>query len=209
MRRINKGIEPQFLTDWKRAHPSGTYGDLSFVERQAIRQACTVEQNYLCGYCCDAISGGAADTVNEHVQAQKIAPHLTVDFGNILASCAAPHHCDNAHGSKPFELTPFMAECESELRYKLSGRVEGLTDRAKEAIQVLNLGDTELSNKALIEKRKSMCESLLWTNGVDPAEGMEDEDLIAMVIDDLLRPRDQRLDAFAPVLVNIMRGWLG
>lgn len=102
-----------------------------------------------------------------------------------------------------------MPECESEIRYKPSGRVEGLTARAKETIRVLNLGDTEASNKGLIEKRKRMCDGLLWTNGFNPEDGLEDEDLIRILIDDLLQPRDQRLSAFAPVLANVMQSRLG
>jgi hypothetical protein len=35
-----------------------------------------------------------------------------------------------AHGSQPLPLTPLMPECETELRFKFSGRVEGLTERA-------------------------------------------------------------------------------
>ena len=209
MRRISKGAEPQALTDWKRANPHGTYPNLAADERQAIRMACAVEQYFICGYCCDEISGFSADTTNEHVEAQRIAPHRTVDFSNIIASCKAPHHCDRAHGSQPLPLTPLMPECESEIRYKPSGRVEGLTARAKETIRVLNLGDTEASNKGLIEKRKRMCDGLLWTNGFNPEDGLEDEDLIRILIDDLLQPRDQRLSAFAPVLANVMQSRLG
>lgn len=209
MRKIDKGVEPPSLTAWKRDHPREKYADLPPAERQAIRHACALEQNYLCGYCCNAISGESEDTVNEHVEAQKLAPNRTVDFGNIIASCTAPHQCDDEHRSQALPLTPLMSECEQELRYKLSGRVEGLTDRAKETIRVLNLGDTEQSNKALIAKRKNLCDALLWTNGVDPAEGLEDDDLIQILIADLLQPREQRLEAFAPVLANIMRARLG
>lgn len=208
MRRISKGIEPQALSDWKRSNPHGTYPDLSVEEREAIRMGCAVEQYFLCGYCCDKISGLRADTTNEHVEAQKIAPNRTLDFSNIIASCKAPHHCDNAHGSQPLPLTPLMPECETELRFKISGRVEGLTKRAQETIRVLNLGDTESSNKALIEKRKRLCDALLFANGIDPADGLDDDALIGMVIADLQQPKEQRLEAFAPVLVNIMQGWL-
>ncbi len=101
-----------------------------------------------------------------------------------------------------------MVECESELRFKISGRVEGLTDRAREAIRVLNLGDADHANKALIEKRKALCHTLLWTNGIDPEQGLEDEELIRIVIADLLQPKEGRLEAFAPVLANIMSAWL-
>jgi uncharacterized protein (TIGR02646 family) len=208
LRRIDKGAEPLSLAAWKRAHRNGRYADLPPEERHAIRQACTLEQYHLCGYCCDAISGEASDTTNEHVEAQKVAPHRTVDFSNIIASCAAQHHCDKAHGSQALPLTPLMAECESELRYKISGRVEGLTVRAREAIRVLNLGDTEQANKALVEKRKTMCDALLWTNGMNPDDGLEDDDLIEIVVADLLQPKAGRLEAFAPVLANIMRARL-
>ena len=33
-------------------------------------------------------------------------------------------------------LTPFMNECETEFKFKISGRVEGLTYRAIETIKV-------------------------------------------------------------------------
>ena len=63
MRRINKqqGVEPQELTNWKRANPHGIYADLTEVERQAIRHQCTTEQFYLCAYCGKSISGTNAN----------------------------------------------------------------------------------------------------------------------------------------------------
>lgn len=104
-----------------------------------------------------------------------------------------------------------MLECETELRFKLSGRVEGLSESAREAISVLNLGDTEQNNKALIEKRKQLIDGLIWANyGDDPVQLQleEDEDLIRMLLDDLARPKNGRLEPFAPVLSNILRGRL-
>lgn len=208
MRKIDKGDEPDILTRWKRRNPRGTYSDLSHQERGAIREACTAEQYYLCGYCCDAISGVAADTINEHVEARDLAPNRTLDFGNIIASCRSLYNCDATHRAQALPLTPLMPECESELRFKLSGRVEGLTARARETIRVLNLGDSESSNKGLVEKRRYLCDTLLFENGVDPAEGLDDDDLIAQVITDLLQPAPDRLERFAPILANIMRDWL-
>ncbi|MCI4187242.1 hypothetical protein MRO89_14920 [Dickeya dianthicola] len=48
MRKITKGTGPASLTDWKRAHPTGRYDDLTETERQDIRDACAKEQFYLC-----------------------------------------------------------------------------------------------------------------------------------------------------------------
>ncbi|HFG1891539.1 TPA: hypothetical protein ACGF3M_001672 [Vibrio cholerae] len=191
--------------------PHARYPDLSELERQDIRQTCAAEQFYLCAYCCQAISGSSGDTMNEHVEAQKLAPNRTLDFTNLVASCRTPNQCDAAHGSQPLPLTPLMLECETELRFKLSGRVEGLSESAREAISVLNLGDTEQNNKALIEKRKQLIDGLIWANyGDDPVQLQleEDEDLIRMLLDDLARPKNGRLEPFAPVLSNILRGRL-
>ncbi len=208
MQKINKGPQPASLTAWKRAHPSGNYKQLTEVERQDIRHTCSQEQFYLCAYCCQQISGQQADTMNEHIEARRLAPERSLDFSNIVASCTTPHQCDAAHGSQQLPLTPLMDACETELRFKLSGRVEGLTERASDMIQVLNLGSNEASNKALVEKRKQLAAALLWESGVDPEDSLEDDDLIQLVIDDLTEPEDGKLKPFAPVVVNILQHWL-
>ncbi|MNE83150.1 hypothetical protein D3C80_1799410 [compost metagenome] len=105
-------------------------------------------------------------------------------------------------------LTPIMIECESELKFRLSGRVEGVTHRAQETIRVLNLGDHERNNKSLVEKRKQLAHWLMLENGVDPDSPLEDDELLQCVIDDLNTPTDGKLPPFAPVVANILRGWL-
>jgi uncharacterized protein (TIGR02646 family) len=208
MRKIVKGNEPLSLSQWKRLNPQGTYHDLMPIERQDIRNGCTAEQYFLCAYCCQHITGENEDTVNEHVEAQSIAPNRSLDFSNIVASCTTSNQCDKAHKAQVFSLTPFMNECEYELKFSLSGRVSGATEKAKETIQVLNLGDTETNNKALIEKRKSLVQSILWGNGVNPDDGIEDNELINMLIDDISTPNNGKLEAFSPVTVNVLRQWI-
>lgn len=208
MRKIDKGTEPASLAAFKKANPTQRYPSLSERERQDIRQQCTHEQFYLCAYCCQTISGTNSDTMNEHVVAQAVDNNRTLDFGNIVASCVTPRQCDAAHGSQSFELTPLMHECETELRFMYSGRVQGATDRARQTIQVLNLGDLEENNKALIEKRKQLVSSLIWNHYGDAPDQLtleEDSALVQLLIDDLLRPADGRLAAFSPVLVSILR----
>ena len=101
-----------------------------------------------------------------------------------------------------------MPECETELKFKISGRVEGLSDRAITSIQVLNLGDKENNNRALIEKRKQLSSTLLFTNGINPDEELEDEELLKMLIDELARSDQDQLEPFAPVVINILRNWI-
>lgn len=207
MRKITKGVEPLSLKKWK-SHNNGTYNYLTHIERLDIRASCLKEQYYLCAYCCQSINDENKSSKNEHVVARAIAPNRSLDYSNIVASCTTPGQCDNAHGSQPFQLTPFMQECEVELEFSLSGRVLGLTDRAKETIRVLNLGDTELNNRSLIEKRKQLTYSILFTNGINPNDGLDDNELLEMVIDDITAPKNGRLEAFSPVVVNILKSWI-
>lgn len=212
MKKINKNQEPNTLTQFKRRHPTAVYADLTADSqqhiRQDIRQACTTEQFYLCAYCCKQISGGNKDTMNEHLIPQDLAPNFSLDFNNIIASCTTKGQCDSAHKNQRLPLTPLMKECETEFVFKLSGRVEGLTERARESISVLNLGDNENNNRALIEKRKQLVSALLFNNGINPADPVEDDDVLKMVIDDLSQPVNGKLQAYAPVVVNILRDWI-
>ncbi|MET0265334.1 MAG: hypothetical protein ABW202_06955 [Duganella sp.] len=211
MRKIDKGDEPASLTAFKRRTPGAKYADLGAGERQDIRQRCTEEQFHLCAYCCQEINGSHADTRNEHVEPQDLAPKRTLDFSNVVASCTTPRQCDAAHRARRLALTPLMAECETELRFRFSGLVEGSTARARETITILNLGDNPDSNKALVEKRRQLINSLLWVNFQSPPEELvleDDPQLIKMMIDDLSIARNGKLAPFSPVLVNILRARL-
>jgi uncharacterized protein (TIGR02646 family) len=212
MRTISKGAEPCCLTAWKRKNTHGAYDDLDKTEegkvvRAKIRDYALNEQFYLCAYCCQQIKEINA-CHNEHLEAQKLNPKRTLDFSNIVASCNTPNQCGDAHKSQHLPLTPLMTECETELRFKISGRVEGLTDRAAVTIRVLNLGDHETNNRALIEKRKQLSNTLLWENGINPDDGLEDDEILNILISDLSQPQQDHMEPFTPVVINILRSWL-
>lgn len=217
MRKITKTAPPQSFVTWVRSKPNNKNENQWFQElyKQGQQQVIAdlsrhnaTEQFYLCAYCCDRVTGDSSDTMNEHVEARAIAPKRSLDFHNIVASCRTSNQCDSAHKSQPFALTPFMNECETELNFKISGRVEGLTARARETIRVLNLGDNEQNNKSLVEKRKQLSHNLMWSNGINPSQGLEDDDLLLLVIDDLMTPQNGELAPFAPVVANILRNWI-
>lgn len=70
------------------------------------------------------------------------------------------------------------------------------------------MGDTEDNNKALIEKRKRLIDVLIWrTYRASPDELLieDDAELIEILLDEIRTPTEGRLDAFAPVLVNILQ----
>ena len=202
MRKISKqvGFEPASLSQFKRRNKQGNYSDLTVETRQDIRLACTIEQFYLCAYCCKQISGSSDDTMNEHVIARKTAPHKSLDYTNIVASCTTANQCDNAHGSQTLPLTPFDVECETDLDFKLSGRVVGLTDDAQKTIGILNL-----NNKSLNEQRKIFIDTILFTYGEN---AIEDDYLINIMIEEFAQLEEGKLEAFAPVVINVLRGWV-
>ncbi len=213
MRKITKraGYEPQELTDWKRSNPNKRYPQLKDgAVRQAIRTEALAEQYYLCGHCCQTLSGDG-DCHNEHVEAQDLNQNRTLDFSNIIASCNTLKQCGDSHKSQPLPLTPLMAQCETDLVFKLSGRVSGKTPDAIETIRVLNLGDTEKNNKSLIEKRKQLSLALLTEHAIAPEDEedwAEEPELLADVINDLLTPDNGKLKPFAPVVANVLRQWI-
>ncbi len=206
MRTIHKADQPSELREWKQLNPNGRYEHLSGDVRRAIRQHALKEQFHLCAYCCQVIKDGNCH--NEHVEPQQLNPNRTVDYLNIVASCNTRNQCGLAHGSAQLPLTPLMEACENELMFMQSGLVKGLTQRARTTIQVLNLGDSERSNKSLIQKRKIMIESLLFSNFGQSDPVVEDDDLLKMFIDSLSSPQGEEMQPFTPVLLNILRSWL-
>ncbi|WP_349969333.1 retron system putative HNH endonuclease [Pseudomonas caspiana] len=204
MRKIEKG-GLAVLETWMRRNPGARYQDLvgHGEIKDAIREACVVEQNGLCAYCCRGISAEKKSSHNEHVEAQDLAPNRTLDFQNIVASCNKSGRCGEAHRSQPLPLTPLMDECETELQFELSGAVEGLTERAHASIRVLNL-----NNRGLRDERRAMVDTLLYSNGgLGAAElRLTPDDLLDLLLDDLRQVDcEQKLQAFSPVLVNVIQ----
>ncbi|AZE93107.1 hypothetical protein C4J96_0973 [Pseudomonas orientalis] len=205
MRKITKGDEPAALTQWKRANPKGRYPELTHQERNAIRRACIEEQYGLCAHCCNVITSESAH--NEHVEAQRVAPNRTVDFSNIVASCNRPNQCGDSHAHQALPLTALMDECETEVKFYLSGRVEGLSPRAITSIQVLNLGDRREKNRALFNDRRDIINTLLFNSRMDGSDlTIENIDLLTILEEELQQPdENRRLKAFSPVLINVIR----
>ncbi len=201
MRKITKGSEPPELTTWKHKNLYGQYTDLSYIERQAINCVARREQFGLCAYCCKKID--AQSSHNEHIEARHLAPNRQLDFRNIVASCNTRGRCGNTHDSKPLPLTPLMAECENELKFYLSGKVIGLTQRSTDSIAVLGL-----DSRAIREERKQMVDNLIFPDKADDLQLLGDDLLIAW-IDDFQQPDGEcQLLPYSPVLVNIIRQFL-
>lgn len=100
-----------------------------------------------------------------------------------------------------------MDECETELKFYLSGRVEGLSPRAITSIQVLNLGDSREKNRALFNDRRDIINALLFNSRMDGSDlTIENIDLLIILEEELQQPDENRqLKPFSPVLINVIR----
>ncbi len=220
MRKITKGQPPHDFAEWVSKKPKNKsneqrynqlFDDQCYDILSSVSMSCAKEQFFICAYCCQAITGQLQDTRNEHVQPRNPNSNKddskVLDYNNFVASCKTKNQCDDHKANQHISLTPFMLECETELRFKISGRVEGLTDRAKETINVLNLGDNNSDNRSLIEKRSQLIAILLWQNYGSPEEFIEEDDieLLEILKEQLNQINNGKLEPFAPVLVNILQ----
>lgn len=220
MRKVAKSSEPIELTNWKQRHPQLTkYLDLNNKTNSvalkaegklvidAIRTQNVKDQYYLCAYCMCLIENRKDSAMNEHVEPRRFNHQKELDFGNIVASCTTKNQCDHSHGSQPLNLHCLMDECEEELEYGLNGKVLGTTDRAKETIKVLNLGDEQVNNRFLIDQRKQYIEMyILHEQGIEPDElKLESDDILEMMLDELTTLNNGNLAAYSPVISSIIQ----
>jgi len=140
---------------------------------------------------------------NEHVASQKLAQGKTLDYSNIVASCNTQKQCGKAHGHADLPLTPLMDDCETELEFRLNGKVVGLTPRARQAIDILNIGDENISLKAA---RKCAIDALIYSKGESPGSiAFLGDDLLDVLLEELQQDGCECLAPYQPVLANALK----
>ncbi|WP_294488886.1 hypothetical protein [uncultured Mailhella sp.] len=202
MRLIIKNKECSELVEWKRNNPDKKlYTQLDSTVRQPIRKALLKEQFGLCAFCCDRVPKGSGR--NAHLLSQHAYPHKSLLWENLVASCEKKYCCDQEQRGRSLFFTPLMPECEKEIKFFVSGRIEGLTDRAKEAIKILGL-----DNHKLCAIRRRAIQLLAQREGCDPAEHIStlDPEERHLLIKAINTPdEDGLLPAFAPILVSYIK----
>jgi len=156
--------EPLCIKSWKKANKDLTvnkdYNSMNCHEN--LRQILLSEQGFLCAYTMRKI-----DKVSCHIE--HIIPQTQckwtysthgaqyaedTSYHNILACYPKTgQNCEYGavrKGSTPIQVSPLTPSCESQFKFKIDGRVEGVSDAAVSTIEVLRLNDNEL-----IELRKS------------------------------------------------------
>lgn len=160
MRKINKGTEPDFWAAYKKSHPREQYKDLEQSAdgnelRRNLREYLLWAQHGLCGYCCRRI--GLDNSLNEHIKPKSAYPNVSMDYGNIIASCRTEgEHAtcgvkkENSYDEKLF-VSPLEEGCEEEFIFYPNGQMEGVGERGKYTVETLNLNDYGLQRARMAQ----------------------------------------------------------
>jgi len=122
VRAIDKGKEPQELTEYRRKKGASYDGPLFTVVKESIRQQLLREQGWLCAYCMRRIGGGFGQMKIEHWHCQKNYISEQLDYQNILGVC--PGNEGQARGSQTCDTR----KADSDIKYNPSNpsdRIEG------------------------------------------------------------------------------------
>ncbi|MEA1966922.1 MAG: retron system putative HNH endonuclease [Thermodesulfobacteriota bacterium] len=134
MKYIQKGIEPQELTDWKSLANDDwqpDYDSMGGQLKNAVKESLMQEQGYLCCYCERRLI--LHDSHIEHFNPQSNNEIDPLDYSNMLCSCqnrlkkGEPRHCGNLK-DKWFDyellVSPFDQECENRFSFKADGKIK-------------------------------------------------------------------------------------
>lgn len=158
MLHIQKGQEPQFLTDFKKKYPKKDYDSEEFKQhRPVLKSGLIEEQKGLCAYCCGRITEDKAH--NEHIEPRhpgKYVSKRSLDYMNIVASCNNSETCGNKKGNNydPQNfVSPLDEDCEDKFTYYPDGKIVG----DEYTIDLLNLNAYELKNARKAVMKKLQC----------------------------------------------------
>lgn len=152
MIRIIKGKEPDFWCNFRMKNPGIRYEQLNDSEsgkqiRKELREYLLQQQYKICCYCCRRID--LDNSLNEHIRPQALYPDETMDYDNIIASCAKDHKTcgskkDNQYDENLF-VSPLDQDCEEHFAFFPNGEIAGLTEKGEYTIKVLGLDSYKLT----------------------------------------------------------------
>ncbi len=153
MRYIQKSQAPQVFLQWKKKNAKQAWKNVPPTIKAPLREELGKEQHGLCCYCCKPLKEDNQHI--EHLNCRDTYPKQQLDYDNLLLSCSVKKQCGDAKANKDIDLHPLMSECETEITLNLAGELEGQSERAKQAIEVL-----VLNNRQLVSYRKSKIHSM-------------------------------------------------
>lgn len=159
MRYLARGPEPESWTDFKRHNKHKRYGDLQTTAegrlvRREMREHLVSSQQGLCAYCCARITAEKTSSLIEHIKPRCSFPNETMEYSNLVASCAKNDSCGNAKNDRYDNtfVSPLQSDCAEHFRFYPDGTVEGVNggEATCELLQ-LNCYRLREARRALLE----------------------------------------------------------
>jgi uncharacterized protein (TIGR02646 family) len=137
VRKINKGVEPRTLTEYRASIPTKNlcdehiYEDFKCKTREDcsnnvagnLRKQLLEEQGYICCYCMERI--GCSDCKIEHLKDQSGNRNLQINYRNLFVACSGnegnqknQQHCDTFKGNQDLDHIDLLSNIENSICYK-------------------------------------------------------------------------------------------
>ncbi len=220
MKRILKGVAPDFFTQWKNAiiptwseNPEDwDWGELKNPQKDQLREILLREQGFICCYCNRGLQGIL--TKIEHFfpkQAGKY-PEKMFDYDNLLIACHGGEkdprprfmYCDSAKGHKePPPVSPLQADCESHFYFTTTGKIKGNNSDGLTTIKLLNL-----DNPKLIELRQTAIDTYIEICMEDAETDEEFEQNMREVMEDLQHRQNGKFAPFCTAVIGAFKHYL-
>ena len=165
MLKVNKGVEPQFLIEYKKKINPKNWDDYDHEIKEVLRTLLLIEeQDGYCPYCERSIHDNDEWHI-EHIKPQDKFPKEFQDYNNLLVSCNHKGTCGISKGSKYSEdfINPVVDNPKEFLQHDLAtGKISPMDSEGKNyqkanyTIEVLNLNE-----KSLLIERRNFNKSLI------------------------------------------------
>lgn len=151
MIHIKKAEEPDFWSDFKKKNPKLRYHQLGSLEkgaevRKKLREYLLAQQYYICCYCCKRID--MKDSLNEHIKPKDLYPNETMEYKNIIVSCAKDSNIcgpkKQNYYDKNLFVSPLDEDSEEHFAFFPNGDIVGLTEKGDYTIKILGLDSYKL-----------------------------------------------------------------
>ncbi|MEZ4888912.1 MAG: retron system putative HNH endonuclease [Chitinophagales bacterium] len=222
MKRILKGVEPDFFTEWKNAtiptwseNPKDwDWGELKNPEKDRLREILFEEQGFICCYCNRGLQGIL--TKMEHFfpkQADKY-PSKMFDYDNLLIACHGGEkdlrprflYCDATKGDKePPLISPLQTDCESYFHFTTTGNIKA---KNNDANSVSTIALLNLNNQKLIELRRTAIDTYIEICMEDTQTDEEFEQNMRGVVEDLKQRQDGKFAPFCTAVIGAFQYYL-
>ena len=210
MKYIVKSESPASLEAYK-IMEGACYDNIPKNVKEDVRQSLVSEQGGLCCYCGKRILPDYHSVI-EHLlpKGLKQYSHLQLEYNNLLCSCDGgeidrtgktksekrkfPLFCDDKKNNRILSLTPLDSTCEEQFSYDEEGHIYGITDAARETIEILGLDCSPLVN--------------LRKAAINPYLELElDEEGWNAEIDDLSQRHDGNFRSFCFAIIYYIRNF--